>query len=367
LRKVFPGLVIVVAAFIAGCQPLDGPAPPGSALSADFRPKIPAHVLTEVIDGPGLAEPYEQFVERAPVIRVIQSIGSLLETALREKADIFTYDTLTDKPEESRGKIVFAYLIIGEIRDLPFRTGDLRLKVLIGGTPQGEFYAFIFPERVGQSRLYGGDVVWCTGMFVKAFSFIDGSGVTRRVPLLAGPRPTYTKDWFPYKALLRELGLQNFFPVRLNLSAPPPALFIDLDASGVTFVNGGVLGHDELIHRLDGLSEAASIRGVQGVILLRHPDAVQPAELVAVEDPIAGHGLVLIERVKSSGAPPPPQPLLPPPVDELPSGEPVLPQEPSMVQPSPPPEESQSDEPAHKVQKSVPLRSDPLLDELIHP
>jgi hypothetical protein len=312
-----------------------------------------------------MAESYEQFIERAPVIRIIQSIGGLAETALREKADVFTYDVLTDKPEESRGKIVFAYLIIGEIRDLPFRTGDQRLKILVGGTPQGEFYTFIYPERAGQSRLYGGDVVWCTGMFVKAFSFIDGSGITRRVPLLAGPRPTYTKDWFPYKALLRELGLQNFFPVRLNLSASPPALFIDLDASGVISVNGGVLGHEELIRRLDGLSEAASIRGVQGVVLLRHSDAVQPAELVAVEEPIADQGLVLIERVKSSGAPPPPQPLLPAPVDELPSGEQALPQEPSTVLPSPPPEESQSD--ASKVQKSVPLLTDPLLDELLRP
>lgn len=356
MRKAFSCLIFFAAAFTTGCPPTDVPAP-GNSLPAEFRPKVPAHILTEVIDGPGMAEPYEQFIEREPVIRIIQSIGGLLEIALRNKADIFTYDVLTDKPDESRGKIIFAYLIIGEIRDLPFRTGDLRLKLLVGGTPQGEFYTFIYPERVGQSRLYGGDVVWCTGMFVKAFSFIDGGGVTRRVPLFAGPHPTYTRAWFPYKPLLRELGLQNFFPVRMNLSAPPPELFVDIDASGVTSVNGSVLGRDELIRRLEGLSEAASIRGVQGVVLLRHSDATQPAELTSVESPITERGLILIERVKPSANSPASRPALPPPVDELPS------EEQPAVEPSP--SEPQPGQPAPKTEKPVPLRSDPLIDELL--
>ncbi|HHN46702.1 MAG TPA: hypothetical protein ENN09_04600 [Planctomycetes bacterium] len=291
--------VSVVLAAVAGlgCPPGNPHAPRAEeeALAA-IRRLVERERLADVADGPGAGEAFEQFIERVPAAKAVAAAGRVSERRLRENADVFSYEELLGNPDASRGKIVFAYVIIGEIKELPFKSGGERLMLLIGGTPQGEFYAFIYPARSGRGRFYGGDVVWCSGVFVKVFSFTDGAGKRRRAPLLAGPPPTYTGDWFPYRPLLRELGLETFFPVSVNLSPPPPMLFMEVDASGIVSIGGMVHGRDELKRRIDGLAEASAVRGLNGAAFMRVSPSAPPAEIDEIKALIAQRGLSAVVK-----------------------------------------------------------------------
>lgn len=269
-------LSAAACALLAGC-PHDRAAPPGVMEALRQRLVAPGTqaILATVLDGDQLDD-LEYRLDRRAILSALEAVHGLPEAWLRKAADDFTYAGLLAEPHGNRGKLVFAYLVVGELK----RLWRHDLTLLVGGTPQGEFYAFVFPATTGRGRLYGGDVVWCSGVFVKAFRFQDGRGIEHRVPLLAGPHPTYTGKWFPHGLLLKELGLEGFFPVTVSAEAPPPAIFLRMDEMGWLLHGSTRLSRKQLESRLEATGEAASIRGEPGIVVLR-ADAAAPKALVA--------------------------------------------------------------------------------------
>lgn len=264
MRKVLPVLVVSAAFLLGGCP--NGEPPPAlkqrlhdQLASAEFQT-----AMAGVLDGDGLDD-CEYRIERRAAAEAVKRTRGWRERWLQKQAAPFTYNDLLRNPEEYRGKIVFAMLVVGEMKTLWNR--DLTL--LIGGTTHGEFHAYIFPRTAHQGRLYGGDVVWCSGVFIKAFRFLDARGEEHRVPLFAGPYPTYTGDWFPFKPLLRELGLEEFFPTKVSLETPPPALLLELDDAGAVRLDKQQLDEEQLSRLLSNVTEAAAISGEKGVVVLQ--------------------------------------------------------------------------------------------------
>ena len=238
MRRRLPTLLFF-ALFPTGC-PHNGPP---VELKQSLRQGLEAGhfraTADAVLDGNGL-EDCEYHIDRGVVNQALKVTRRWRERWLKEEAAPFTYRDLLREPEKYRGKVVFAMLVVGEMKALWNR--DLTL--LIGGTTHGEFHAYIFPRTAHRGRLYGGDVVWCSGVFIKAFRFLDARGNEHRVPLFAGPYPTYTGDWFPLRLLLKELGLEDFFPTKVHVEPPPPALFLEGNDSGGICWAGEVLDEE---------------------------------------------------------------------------------------------------------------------------